>query len=65
MSHLFDSYTPVIQNVVRDEGAVVLEMCGIGLAAGATDVVLGRKEIGCQAAHRQLLTDLALAPDPA
>jgi hypothetical protein len=50
---------------VRDEGAVVPETCGIGPAAGATDVVLGRKEVGCQAAHRQLLTDLALAPDPA
>lgn len=30
-----------------------------GLAAGLTDVVLGRNEIGCQAAHRQIFADLA------
>ena len=37
----------------------MLERSGKGLAAGLTDVVLGRNEIGCQAAHRQILADLA------
>ena len=47
------------RRAVRDEDAAVLERSGIGLAAGLTDVVLGRNEIGCQAAHRQILADLA------
>lgn len=55
----FDGYAPLIQAVVRDEDAVVLESCGIGLAAGDTDAILGRNEIACQAAHRQILADLA------
>ncbi|HEY1626969.1 MAG TPA: aromatic ring-hydroxylating dioxygenase subunit alpha [Streptosporangiaceae bacterium] len=55
----FTDYAPLIQAVVRDEDAVVLERAGRGLAAGRTDAVLGRNEIGCQAAHRQLLADLA------
>lgn len=59
----FDGYTPLIQNVVRDEDAVVLETCGIGLAARNSDAVLGRNEIACQAAHRQILTDLGLDLD--
>jgi hypothetical protein len=59
---LFDGYTPLIQNVVRDEDAVVLETCGTGFAAGRTDVVLGRNEIACQAAHRHVLADLDLPP---
>ena len=59
MGAFFEWYTPQIQAVVRDEDAVVLERSGRGLAAGLTDVVLGRNEIGCQAAHRQLLSDLA------
>jgi choline monooxygenase len=55
----FEGYTPLIQAVIRDEDAPVIERSGAGLAAGHTDVVLGRNEIGCQAAHRQLLADLA------
>jgi hypothetical protein len=60
----FDGYTPKIQGAVRDEDAVVLQRSGKGLAAGRTDVVLGRNEIGCQAAHRQLLADLDGDPGP-
>ncbi|MCK9896030.1 aromatic ring-hydroxylating dioxygenase subunit alpha [Frankia sp. AgB32] len=59
----FKDYVPQIQAVVRDEDAVVLERSGKGLAAGHTDVVLGRNEIGCQAAHRQILADYAGAGD--
>ncbi|MBL7487569.1 aromatic ring-hydroxylating dioxygenase subunit alpha [Frankia sp. AgB1.9] len=59
----FEDYTPQIQGVVRDEDAIVLARSGRGLAAGRTDVVLGRNEIGCQAAHRQLLADLASLDD--
>ena len=55
----FKDYVPVIQAVIRDEDAVVLERAGAGIRAGRTDVVLGRNEIGCQAAHRQILADLA------
>ncbi len=45
---------------LRDPNGVLdLERCGQGLAAGRTDVILGRNEIGCQAAHRQILADLA------
>jgi phenylpropionate dioxygenase-like ring-hydroxylating dioxygenase large terminal subunit len=62
MREFFADYTPLIQNVVRDEDAVVLETCGAGLAAGATDTVLGRNEIGCQAAHRQVFADLGITP---
>ena len=54
-----------MQSVIRDEDAPVLERSGIGLAAGHTDVILGRNEIGCQAAHRQLLADLAADVGPA
>jgi phenylpropionate dioxygenase-like ring-hydroxylating dioxygenase large terminal subunit len=57
----YDEYRPKIQGAVRDEDAPVLERSGLGLAAGRTDVVLGRNEIGCQAAHRQILADLAAA----
>jgi phenylpropionate dioxygenase-like ring-hydroxylating dioxygenase large terminal subunit len=46
MRELFEGYTPLIQDVVRDEDAVVLEACGVGLAAGTSDVVIGRNEIG-------------------
>ena len=60
---LFEIYAPLIQAVVRDEDAPVLERSGKGLAAGLTDVVLGRNEIGCQAAHRQILADLARDTD--
>ncbi len=59
----YEEYAPRIQAVVRDEDAPVLESSGIGLAAGHTDAVLGRNEIGCQAAHRQILADLAAASD--
>jgi choline monooxygenase len=55
----FKEYTPQIQAIVRDEDGVVLERAGKGLAAGHTDVLLGRNEIGCQAVHHQLLADLA------
>jgi choline monooxygenase len=55
----YEDFSPAMQSVVRDEDAPVLERSGIGLAAGLTDVVLGRNEIGCQAAHRQILADLA------
>ena len=54
----YADYVPKIQAIVRDEDAVVLESSGRGLAAGCTDVILGRNEVGCQAAHRQLLADL-------
>ena len=54
----FDSYVPLIQAVIRDEDAVVIESSGIGLAAGHSDTIIGRNEIGCQAAHRQILADL-------
>jgi choline monooxygenase len=66
VADFFEGYTPLIQSVVRDEDAVVLQRSGRGLAAGRTDVVLGRNEIGCQAAHRQILADLAgdEAPGP-
>jgi hypothetical protein len=49
----------LIQAVVRDEDTVVLESSGRGRSAGLTDALLGRNEIGCQAAHRQILADLA------
>ena len=55
----FEEYTPVIQGIIRDEDGPVLERSGKGLAAGRTDVVLGRNEIGCQAAHLQIQADLA------
>jgi len=55
----FNDYVPLIQAVIRDEDAPVLERSGAGLRAGRTDVVLGRNEIGCQAAQRQILADLA------
>ena len=55
----FDAYTPLIQAVVRDEDAPVIESSGIGLAAGHTDVILGRNEVACQFAHRQVLADIA------
>ena len=55
----YDAYAPLIQAVVRDEDAPVLESSGIGLAAGHTDAILGRNEIGCQGAHRQILADVA------
>lgn len=55
----YEGFTPRMQSVIRDEDAVVIEGSGIGLAAGHTDVVLGRNEIGCQAAHRQIFADLA------
>lgn len=61
LTEFFEDYTPLIQNVVRDEDAVVLETCGLGLAAGDTDVVLGKNEIACQAAHRQRFVDLGLS----
>ncbi|MCB0951342.1 MAG: aromatic ring-hydroxylating dioxygenase subunit alpha [Microthrixaceae bacterium] len=54
----YEGYAPLIQAVVRDEDVPVLESSGIGLAAGHTDAVLGRNEIGCQGAHRQILADL-------
>jgi nitrite reductase/ring-hydroxylating ferredoxin subunit len=57
----FEAYSPLIQGVVRDEDAIVLESCGIALATGHTDAILGRNEIGCQAAHRQLLADIERA----
>jgi nitrite reductase/ring-hydroxylating ferredoxin subunit len=57
----YDGYAPLIQSVVRDEDAVVLETCGRGLAAGTSDAVLGRNEIACQAAHRQIFMDLGLS----
>lgn len=59
VSSIFEVYGPKIQAVIRDEDAVVLGRAGAGLAAGLTDLVLGRNEIGCQAAHRQILADLA------
>lgn len=37
---------------------VVIESSGIGLATGHSDTIIGRNEIGCQAAHRQILADL-------
>jgi phenylpropionate dioxygenase-like ring-hydroxylating dioxygenase large terminal subunit len=55
----FEEYTPVIQGIIRDEDGPVLERSGKGLAVGRTDVVLGRNEIGCQAAHLQIQADLA------
>ena len=55
----YEAFVPAMQAVIRDEDAPVLERSGIGLAAGLSDVVLGRNEIGCQAAHRQILADLA------
>jgi phenylpropionate dioxygenase-like ring-hydroxylating dioxygenase large terminal subunit len=55
----YEDYVPLMQAVIRDEDAPVLERSGIGLGAGHTDVILGRNEIGCQAAHRQILADLA------
>ncbi len=55
----FEAYTPLIQAVVRDEDAPVIESSGIGLAAGHTDVILGRNEVACQFAHGQVLADLA------
>ena len=55
----YEGFAPTMQAAVRDEDAPVVQSSGIGLAAGYTDVVLGRNEIGCQAAHRQLLADLA------
>ena len=54
----YADYVPKIQAIVRDEDAVVLESSGRGLATGCTDVILGRNEVGCQAAHRELLADL-------
>jgi phenylpropionate dioxygenase-like ring-hydroxylating dioxygenase large terminal subunit len=54
----YDEYAPLIQAVVRDEDAVVLESCGTGLAANHSDAVIGRNELGCQAAHEQILADL-------
>jgi nitrite reductase/ring-hydroxylating ferredoxin subunit len=54
----FADYVPLIQAVIRDEDAAVLESSGIGLAAGHTDAILGRNEIACQASHRQLEADL-------
>ncbi len=58
----FAGYALEIQGAVRDEDAPVLESSGKGLAAGMTDVILGRNEIGCQAAHRQILADLERDP---
>jgi nitrite reductase/ring-hydroxylating ferredoxin subunit len=55
----YEDYVPLMQAVIRNEDAPVLERSGIGLGAGHTDVILGRNEIGCQAAHRQILADLA------
>ncbi len=63
VQEFYEGYAPRIQAVVRDEDAPVLESSGIGLAAGHTDAVLGRNEIGCQAAHRQILADLAAVAD--
>ncbi len=60
----YEGFAPAMQSVIRDEDAPVLERSGLGLAAGHTDVVLGRNEIGCQAAHRQILADLAGDPRP-
>lgn len=59
VASFFETYAPQIQAIVRDEDGPVLKRSGIGLAAGRTDVVLGRNEIGCQAAHLQILADLA------
>jgi choline monooxygenase len=56
---MFEDYAPWIQAIVREEDRPVLERSGKGLAAGRTDVVLGRNEIGCQAAHLQIQADLA------
>ncbi len=64
VSEFYEAFAPAMQAVIRDEDAPVLERSGIGLAAGLTDVVLGRNEIGCQAAHRQILADLATDPGP-
>ena len=61
----YEGFAPAMQSVIRDEDAPVLERSGIGLAAGHTDVILGRNEIGCQAAHRQILADLAADVGPA
>jgi choline monooxygenase len=61
----YEVFVPGMQAVIRDEDAPVLERSGNGLAAGHTDVVLGRNEIGCQAAHRQILADLENDPGPA
>ncbi len=55
---VFEMYVPKIQEVVLDEDAVVIQSSGEALAAGLTDVVLGRNEIGCQAAHREIMADL-------
>ena len=45
---------------LKDRVAVVTGgSSGIGLAAGHTDAILGRNEIGCQGAHRQILADVA------
>lgn len=63
VQEFYEGYAPRIQAVVRDEDAPVLESSGIGLAAGHTDAVLGRNEIGCQGAHRQILADLAAVSD--
>jgi hypothetical protein len=59
VASFFETYAPQIQAIVRDEDGPVLKRSGIGPAAGRTDVVLGRNEIGCQAAHLQILADLA------
>jgi choline monooxygenase len=61
----YEDFAPRMQSVIRDEDAPVLERSGIGLAAGRTDVILGRNEIGCQAAHRQILADVAGDVGPA
>jgi choline monooxygenase len=55
----FDAYTPLIQAVIRDEDGPIIESSGTGLAAGHTDVILGRNEVACQFAHRQVLADIA------
>jgi phenylpropionate dioxygenase-like ring-hydroxylating dioxygenase large terminal subunit len=60
----FEAYAPLIQGIVRDEDGSVLERSGKGLAIGRTDVVLGRNEIGCQAAHLQIQADLAADRTP-
>ena len=65
VAEFYAAFAPAMQSVIRDEDAKVLERSGIGLAAGLTDVVLGRNEIGCQAAHRQLFADLANDAGPA
>ncbi len=56
-----EDYRPRIQGFVSNEDAPVLERSGRGLAAGHTDVTLGRNEIGCPAAHREILADLVSA----